>query len=154
VEAARFAAEAARRAEVAAAAKAEADAKLAALQQARAAKPKSKAAKAKRADAASAAAPAHSASAARRADAPSEPPSPSGEGTGARGHGLGLLLPAAYGLYVLLFNYLSNLPVSSEFYLQVQQRFWPQANLLCTVWYAACWQRRTAACSATTRDTP
>ena len=51
-------------------------------------------------------------------------------------HGLGLLLPLAYLLYVLLFNYLSNLPVTSKFFLQVQQRFWPQANLLCAAWYA------------------
>ena len=51
-------------------------------------------------------------------------------------HGLGLLLPIAYVFYLLLFNYLSNLPVDSAFYLQVQQRFWPQAHLLCAVWYA------------------
>jgi hypothetical protein len=31
---------------------------------------------------------------------------------------------------------MSNLPASSEFYLQVQQRFWPQANMLCCVWFA------------------
>lgn len=53
-----------------------------------------------------------------------------------RRHGLGLLLPLAYLLYVLVFNYLSNLPASSAFYLAVQQRFWPQAHLLCAVWYA------------------
>ena len=55
---------------------------------------------------------------------------------GGGGHGLGLLLVGAYLFYVLIFNYLSNLPATSDFYLQVQQRFWPQANLLCAVWYA------------------
>ena len=49
---------------------------------------------------------------------------------------LGVALLAAYVLYVGVFLYLSNLPVSSAFYLQIQQRFWPQAHLLCSVWYA------------------
>ena len=51
-------------------------------------------------------------------------------------YGLGLLLVISFAFYVLVFNYLSNLPASSEFYLQVQQRFWPQAHLYISVWYA------------------
>ena len=39
---------------------------------------------------------------------------------------MGVAILAAYGCYVGVFNYLSNLPASSEFYLQIQQRFWPQ----------------------------
>ena len=39
---------------------------------------------------------------------------------------VGTAILAAYGSYVGVFNYLSNLPASSEFYLQIQQRFWPQ----------------------------
>ena len=49
---------------------------------------------------------------------------------------LSKMLLGAYLFYVLLFNYLSNLPVSSDFYLAVQQRFWPQAHLVCCAWYA------------------
>ena len=45
----------------------------------------------------------------------------------ARLRAVGVALLAAYASYVGIFNYLSNLPVSSAFYLQIQQRFWPQA---------------------------
>ena len=69
-------------------------------------------------------------------------------------HGLGLLLPTAYALYVLIFNYLSNLPASSAFYLAVQQRFWPQAHLLCAVWYAIGLRHVLAALSAPTMLPP
>ena len=48
---------------------------------------------------------------------------------------LGLLLLGCYLLYIGPFFYLSNLPASSAFYLQIQQRFWPQANLLCCAWF-------------------
>ena len=58
-----------------------------------------------------------------------------GGGGDSGGDGVGALT-FSYAFYVLVFNYLSNLPVTSEFYLQVQQRFWPQAHLLCCVWYA------------------
>ncbi|KAL1515150.1 hypothetical protein AB1Y20_004211 [Prymnesium parvum] len=54
---------------------------------------------------------------------------------------LGAVLLAAYVFYVLVFLYLSNLPVSSPFYLQVQQRFWPQAHFFCSIWYALGFQR-------------
>ena len=49
---------------------------------------------------------------------------------------LGCALLFAFLFYVLPFNHLSNLPASSPFYLQVQQRFWPQANLIISIWYA------------------
>jgi len=50
---------------------------------------------------------------------------------------IGAVLLVAYAVYALLFNYLSNLPASSAFYLQVQQRFWPQAHLLVCAGFGA-----------------
>lgn len=49
---------------------------------------------------------------------------------------LRLLVVFAYTFYLLTFNYLSNLPASSAFFLQVQMRFWPQAHLIISIWYA------------------
>ena len=49
---------------------------------------------------------------------------------------LGLLLVCAWLLYIGIFFTLSNLPVDSPFYLQIQQRFWPQPNLYVAAWFA------------------
>jgi len=42
---------------------------------------------------------------------------------------------AGYVTYVLVFHLLANLPASSPFFLAIQQRFWPQANLLVSAWF-------------------
>eukprot|EP00696_Hemimastix_kukwesjijk_P019765 gnl/Hemi2/9138_TR3175_c0_g1_i1.p1 gnl/Hemi2/9138_TR3175_c0_g1~~gnl/Hemi2/9138_TR3175_c0_g1_i1.p1 ORF type:complete len:747 (-),score=177.76 gnl/Hemi2/9138_TR3175_c0_g1_i1:70-2289(-) len=47
---------------------------------------------------------------------------------------LGILFFGSFALYVLVFNYLSNLPLDSPLYLQVQERFWMQANLMVFLW--------------------
>ena len=54
---------------------------------------------------------------------------------------VGGVLAAAYLLYVTVFMYLSNLPTGSAFYLQIQQRFWPQPNMLTCAWFALGVQR-------------
>jgi hypothetical protein len=47
----------------------------------------------------------------------------------------GLPMACAYGLYVLAFHWLANLPVATGLYLAIQQRFWPQANLIVSAWF-------------------
>ena len=60
---------------------------------------------------------------------------------------LGCVMAAAYLLYVSVFMYLSNLPTGSAFYLQIQQRFWPQPNMLTCAWFALGVQRTARALS-------
>lgn len=48
---------------------------------------------------------------------------------------VGLPVACAFGLYVLAFHWLANLPVSTGLYLAIQQRFWPQANLIVCAWF-------------------
>jgi hypothetical protein len=64
---------------------------------------------------------------------------------------LGGVLAAAYLLYVTVFMYLSNLPAGSAFYLQIQQRFWPQPNMLTCAWFALGTQRAARALAPHTR---
>ena len=64
---------------------------------------------------------------------------------------LGCVLVAAYLLYVIVFMYLSNLPTGSAFYLQIQQRFWPQPNMLTCAWFALGVQRAARALAPHTR---
>ena len=64
---------------------------------------------------------------------------------------VGGVLVAAYLLYVTVFMYLSNLPTGSAFYLQIQQRFWPQPNMLTCAWFALGVQRAARALAPHTR---
>ena len=48
----------------------------------------------------------------------------------------GRLLGCAWLLYIGSCFTRSNLPVDSPFYLQIQQRFWPQPNLYVAAWFA------------------
>lgn len=64
---------------------------------------------------------------------------------------VGGVLVAAYLLYVTVFMYLSNLPTGSAFYLQIQQRFWPQPNMLTCAWFALGLQRAARALAPHTR---
>ena len=41
---------------------------------------------------------------------------------------------AAFCVYLIVFNALSNLPVNEPLYLQVQTRFWQQPNIMICIW--------------------
>uniref|UniRef100_A0A7S2RZI0 DUF2723 domain-containing protein n=1 Tax=Mucochytrium quahogii TaxID=96639 RepID=A0A7S2RZI0_9STRA len=54
-----------------------------------------------------------------------------------RRHGLGVALVAAFVFYVLVFHFLSNMPLDQELLFGVQARFWMQPNLL-AFYFAGC----------------